>query len=53
MVPDVVVTVPATGDAVFAVSASHLSNAGLARMTYDDETYLTLEVFYVARVTIR
>ena len=49
VVPDVVVTVPATGDAVFAVPASHLSNAGLASMTYDDETDLTLAVFYVAQ----
>ena len=48
-VPDIVVTVPASGDALFAVPASHLSNAGLATMTYDDETDLTLAVFYVAQ----
>ena len=49
VVPDVVVTVPISGDALFAVPASHLSSAGLASMTYDDEADITLAVFNVAQ----
>jgi len=48
-VPDIVVTVPLSGDAQFAVPASHLSSAGLATMTYDDEADITLAVLNVAQ----
>lgn len=48
-VPDIVITVPTEGDAQFAVPASHLSSAGLASMTYDDEADITLAVLHVAQ----
>ena len=48
-VPDITVNVPAVGDAVFAVPASHMTNAGLVIMAYDDEADLTLAVFNVAQ----
>lgn len=46
-VPDVVITVSISGERHFAVPASHLSSAGLASMTYDDEADITLAVLNV------
>lgn len=49
VVPDIVITVPAVGDRLFSVPPSHLSSAGLASMTYDDEADVTLAVLYAAQ----
>ena len=49
VVPDIVITVPAVDDRMFSVPASHLSSAGLASMTYDDEADITLAVLYAAQ----
>ena len=46
-VPDIVITIPISGERLFAVPASHLSAAGLASMTYDDEADVTLAVLNV------
>lgn len=48
-VPDIVITVPAVDDRLFSVPASHLSSAGLASMTYDDEADVTLAILYAAQ----
>ena len=45
--PDVTISVPASGEKMFALPASHLSSAGLASMTYDNEADLTLAVLNV------
>jgi len=47
-VPDVVITVPASGDTHFSVPQSHTSN-GIVSMTYDSEVDLTLAVAKVGQ----
>lgn len=47
-VPDIVITVPATGNILFSVPPSHTS-LGTVSMTYDSETDLTLAVAKVAQ----
>lgn len=46
-VPDVVITVPADDDRIFAVPPSHISAGGSVSMTYDNEADLTLAVLHV------
>ena len=45
-VPDIVITVPTDDQIMFSIPASHVAN-GVATMTYDSETDLTLNVFKV------
>ena len=46
-VPDIVITIPTEDDRMFAVPPSHLSVAGLASMTYDDEADITIAILNV------
>ena len=48
-VPDIVITVPATGDSLFSVPPSHIGLGGVVTMTYDDETDLSIAVLNVAQ----
>lgn len=48
-VPDIVVTVPVTGDVLFSIPPAYISSGGIASMTYDDETQLTIAVLNVAQ----
>lgn len=47
-VPDIVITVPASGNILFSVPQSHTA-LGIVSMTYDSETDLTLAVARVAQ----
>lgn len=48
-ISDVVITVPISGERLFAVPATHIAAGGTVTMTYDDETDLTLAVLRVAQ----
>ena len=48
-VPDMVITVPTDDDVLFSVPPSHIGAGGIATMTYDSETDLTLAVLAIGQ----